>query len=52
MDKTHTAVIKEYFSKLGKISSSKLSPQERKDKATKAAITRWAKVAKQASEAR
>jgi len=44
MDKTHIAYIKEYFSKLGTLSASKLSPQERKERATKAAVTRWAKV--------
>ena len=44
MDKTHLTIIKEYFSKLGKLSASKLTPQERKDRATKAAIARWAKV--------
>jgi len=44
MDKTHTAVIQEYFSSLGKLSASKLTPQERKDRATKAAVTRWANV--------
>jgi len=38
------SVIKEYFSSLGKLSASKLTPQERKDRATKAAVTRWAKV--------
>jgi len=44
MDKTHTAYISEYFSKLGKLSSSKLTPQERKDKASKAAVIRWASI--------
>jgi len=44
LDKTHTAIIQKYFSNLGKLSASTLTPQERKDRATKAAIARWAKV--------
>jgi len=42
LDKTHTAIIQKYFSNLGKLSASTLTPQERKDRATKAAIARWA----------
>jgi len=53
MDTTHTAVLQKYFSNLGTLSASKLSPQERTDRATKAAVTRWARVksaVKQASD--
>lgn len=39
-------VVRDYMSKLGKKSAEKLTPEQRKEKARKAAKARWDKVKK------
>jgi hypothetical protein len=36
-------IIRQHYSELGKISSAKLTPEQRKIRARKAAVARWSK---------